>query len=254
MSENTAGAVPKPGPPVPKPSPPGFKPAPNGNLRTVVVMDYQNVHLVGRNRFRGPAAPAHESLIHPLRYAQRLISDRNANQRPGYPQAVLSRVEVFRGQPDANHEPTAYARNSSQTIEWRSPGPPEVRVTNRTLKYQYLRDAQGWKIKDIHGKDEVDWSTAPSEKGVDVLCALAVYQATFEPNVDLVILASIDSDLVPALHAAQDAGRAKIETACWGDRSYGGFGQLRVDKCRPSLWNTALSHSAFEASIDPKSY
>lgn len=40
-------------------------------------------------------------------------------------------------------------------------------------------------------------------------------RAAQEPDVDVVILASHDSDLEPALEMAVDDGHAKIETAGW---------------------------------------
>lgn len=236
-------AVPKPGPRV----------VTQTELRTVVVVDYQNIHLVGRNRFRGKDTPAHECLIHPLHFATRLVAERNSRQKDGHLPAKLSQVDVYRGQPDATHDPVAFGRNDSQAIEWRS-SDPRVKVHLRTLRYEYQRDAQGRKIKNIHGKYEVDWTKKPEEKGVDVLCALRVYQAALDPAVDLVILASIDTDLIPALNLAHDTRKAKIETAFWGDRSFGGFGQLRLDKPRGSIWGTPLSRDDFEAAVDPKAY
>lgn len=43
------------------------------SLRAAVVIDYQNVHLVGAQLFH-PFARPHEHLVHPLGYAQRLIT------------------------------------------------------------------------------------------------------------------------------------------------------------------------------------
>ena len=38
-----------------------------------VIMDYQNMHLTGHDRFTPPGIPKHESLIHPLLFADEVI-------------------------------------------------------------------------------------------------------------------------------------------------------------------------------------
>ncbi|NMH98748.1 NYN domain-containing protein [Pseudonocardia sp. K10HN5] len=57
----------------------------------------------------------------------------------------------------------------------------------------------------------------PREKGVDVRCALTFVREARQPDIDLVILASHDSDLDPALDEAAALGMAKVETFCWVD-------------------------------------
>lgn len=230
------------------------KPAPPKVLKAVVVMDYQNVHLVGRKRFRPHSEPTHLSVIHPLVYANRLIDKRNARQRVGFSKARLSKVHVFRGQPDSTFDPIGYGASLAQTEAWEKSNPDVVHITNRALTYEYVRDATGSKIRDIHGNFIQKPGSKPSEKGVDVLCALAAYRAAQEEDVDLVILASIDSDLVPVLHAIQESRAAKVETACWGDRRYGPYGELRTDPGYPDIWTTHLDREDFEAVVDSTVY
>ncbi len=66
--------------PVPVPTPPP--------LRTSVVMDYQNVHLVGHDVFPS-ARPLlrHETLVDPLLFSTQLIKARNLAMQAGYPRA-----------------------------------------------------------------------------------------------------------------------------------------------------------------------
>lgn len=94
-----------------------------------------------------------------------------------------------------------------------------TKVIYRPLKYPYLRDLEGARIKDKNGNNLVG---KPEEKGIDVLCALAVVREAQNANIDLVILASQDTDLVPALNEAIAYRSAKIETCSWyssGNRS-----------------------------------
>ncbi len=81
-------------------------------------------------------------------------------------------------------------------------------VVHRPLKYRYERDAAGRPRIGIDGKRIVE---SKCEKGIDVLCALALVREAQRPDVDLVILASHDSDLEPALDEALVLGSAKIE-------------------------------------------
>jgi uncharacterized LabA/DUF88 family protein len=80
-----------------------------------------------------------------------------------------------------------------------------------------------------------DWPNKPArEKGVDVLVALKVVRAALDPQFDVVILASHDTDLEPALEIAVGDGQAKIEPAGWSSARV-----LRPSGVR--LWHTALS-------------
>jgi len=69
-------------------------------LRTSVVIDYQNLHLTGHGLFEATKyLPKHETLVDPLHFANLLLDARNKGQRAGFPTAVLQRVLVFRGEP-----------------------------------------------------------------------------------------------------------------------------------------------------------
>jgi hypothetical protein len=89
----------------------------------------------------------------------------------------------------------------------------------------------------------------------EALIALALVREAARSTTDLVILASRDSDLRPALDEALDLGRAKIETTTWHD-------PLRPGQCRPlqpddekrRLWNTRLSETEFQRSLDRRNY
>lgn len=92
------------------------------------------------------------------------------------------------------------------------------------------------------------------EKGIDVLCALAVVRETRRPDVDLVVLASHDSDLEPALDEALGLRSAKIETFSWYDPAQ----RHRIRQLRPgagrSIWNTRLGEGEFRNCWDLTDY
>jgi hypothetical protein len=221
------------------------------DLRTTVVMDYQNVHLTGHELFpccdRGPL---HTCLVDPLLFAEQLLRTRNETQEPGRAQASLSRVLVYRGQPSARYDPKPYARNQAQKAHWERD--PRVEVTLRPLKYVVVRDAAtGRAVLDPNGQETI---LSKREKGVDVLCAMAVVREARRIDTDLVILASADSDLEPALDEALELKSAKIETFAWHDAER----SRRANQLRPGggrrLWHTRLAEPQFRASWDLTDY
>lgn len=220
------------------------------NLRAVVVIDYQNVHLTGHGLFEvSRYGPAHEALVDPLHFANQLIQTRNQLQRPGMDHASLSRVLVYRGQPSSEHDPKPYARNQAQKARWERDH--RVAVQLRQLKYRYEYDDAGNLILDSNGKRIV---ADKFEKGVDVLCALALVREARRPDIDLVILASQDSDLEPALDEAIALHTAKIETFCWFDRSQPKRGRQLRPGAGKTVWNTRLGETEFRNCWDLTDY
>ncbi len=218
------------------------------DLRAVVVMDYQNVHLTAHGLFDvSRHRPRHESLVDPLNFANQLMIRRNGLQRPGMAHAVLTKVLVFRGQPSPEHDADAYARNQAQKAHWQRDD--RVCVTLRPLKYKYQYD-DGNVLLDDDGRRV--W-VGKSEKGVDVLCALALVIESLNPDVDLVVLASADSDLAPALDQALALRTAKIETTSWFDPAR----PKKSSQLRPSeraVWNTRLGEEEFKRCQDLTAY
>lgn len=186
----------------------------------------------------------------PLLFATHLLRERNASQRPGMPAAVLRRVEVFSGQPSPEHDPDGYARRQAQKAQWERDA--RVTVTLRPLKYEYVRDDSGAYATDVDGRRIV--VGAPREKGVDVLCALAAIRAAQDAAVDLVIIASSDTDLAPVIDEVRRIGTAKVETCCWWDDARRiGYRINPTDRTKP-VWNTRLPERVFHACRDVTDY
>ena len=172
-------------------------------LRTTIVVDYQNVHLVGHGLFVSNGSLAqHETLVDPLLFAQQLLRVRNEHQKPDMPLAVPRRVLVFRGLPSPEHDPDGYRRNQAQKAHWERD--KRVTVTYRPLKYEYERAADGHPASDVYGRKIVK---SKREKGIDVLCALAAVGGSQDAATDLVILASSDTDLAPGVEHQAERGR-----------------------------------------------
>lgn len=227
-------------------------------LRTSLVIDYQNVHLTARDVFN-PRGESHDSLIHPMLFARRALVQRNARQREGHEHASLSRVTVFRGLPHVDYDWEQNRRCLDQATAWRNAG---ANVELRDLKYRYQTAADGQPVLDINGKKVP--IGRPKEKGIDVLCALACVREAARPDVDLVILASRDTDLVPALDEVYDfrgldpVRYARIETVSWFNARALQEGAQSGGSLRPTaprrIWNTNLDRACYDASLDRTQY
>jgi uncharacterized LabA/DUF88 family protein len=214
-----------------------------------MVIDYQNVHLVGHEAF--PCSrdlDRHRCLVDPLLFAEQVLAARNANQASGYAAAQLRDVWVYRGLPSSEFDPDDNARSLAQQMHWERD--PRVHVKLRPLRYTVDRDATGRPILDIHGRKTI---LEKREKGVDVLCALAFVREAARPDIDLVLLASHDSDLEPAIDEARDLGSAKVEVFRWNSPDSFVY-QLRAsDRAKP-VWCTRLDERGFQASWDTTPY
>lgn len=212
-------------------------------LRAAVIIDYQNVHMTGAG-LHYPNDLLHQHVIHPVRYAERLISERNSKQRDSVYLAEVTRILVQRGLPSPEVNKNSYNRNQSQKAAWESD--PRVKVTHRPLRYNYEYDDQGKKLISTEGIPVTKGK--PAEKGIDVLCALELVRCAASKDIDLVILCSQDTDLEPALDMALEFGSAKIETASW--YAPGQYSSREIHATNRSVWNTRMDFTCFDDSCE----
>jgi hypothetical protein len=132
--------------------------------------------------------PARAALIHPLRVAERILARR---RRAG----ELTAVQVYRGRPNPERQPTLAAVNDGQTVAWERD--PRVRVVRRNLNYR------GWPAQP------------PQEKGIDVALAVDLIRTAMLEQYDVAVVFSGDTDLLPAIETAFEHTRPNIEIACW---------------------------------------
>lgn len=208
-----------------------------GDLRTVVVLDHQNMHLQGYRTYVPRTKKLSATVLEPAKFANELIAARNLGQQTGRDRAVLAGVEVYRGLPSGWNDQESYKYVLTQNSRWQRD--PRVSVTARPMKYTRTFGPKPGQV-----------THHPHQKGVDVLIALAVLRAMRRPDVDLVILASHDSDLRAVLDEAIAVGGAKIETCCWAAKK----SPATAPQLRPTapahVWNTRLGESDFLNSID----
>lgn len=204
-------------------------------LAVKMVIDYQNIHLTAHDNFAPNGTAKHESLIHPLLFAQQWLKTRNhqkttAAMSSGESVALLQldKVVAYRGLPSNKENPEGYRRNQAQKSEWTRDR--RVEVIYRPLKYSWVNG-----VRNVQ------------EKGVDVLVALDFVRSADRQAADVLVLASHDSDMEPALAAALESERCTIETVGW-------YGSRALKVPHESIWHTRLSAPEFVHSRDRKDY
>lgn len=82
--------------------------------------------------------------------------------------------------------------------------------------------------------------------------ALTLVRLARSGQFDVVVLASRDTDLAPALDEAHKLNGAKVEAAKWYDPSNKRtFGSIKTDA---RIWTTSMKREHFTASLDPFNY
>lgn len=205
--------------------------------RALVVIDYQNIHLTAHDVYAPDGLAKHLTLVHPLYFATQTIHHRNkqleADDSVANPPADLAAVAVFRGLPSNKHDPKPYQYSQAQKSEWTRDR--RVKVNYRPLRYRWDSSA-GKQVK--------------TEKGVDVLVALAAVDAARESEFDVVILATHDTDLEPAVEVGLKLAR---QSGSWFE-TVGWSGCKILKPNGPRQWHTTLGGSAFVNSRDRKQY
>jgi uncharacterized LabA/DUF88 family protein len=158
-----------------------------------VFIDYQNVHLSAWECFASYSTPRHESLIHPGKFADAVTAVWN-EQNDDDLRAV--RVFVYRGLPDPRREGRQNSRVNQQHSHWAR----DDRVTVNARPLRYPRE---W-------PDE-----RAQEKGVDVMLALGVVRCAIDSECDRVIVATRDSDILPAIEMAEVEKPGSVIIATW---------------------------------------
>ena len=194
-----------------------------GGARVGLFIDFQNIHLTARDVFAPPATSAQDTLIHPVLFAERVLALRASES----PEDVLSKIVVFRGVPSNARQPRLYGAAQAQRANWSRD--KRVQVEYRTLRYSSRA------------------GDPPREKGVDVQLAIEVVRAAhLREDLDVVIVATHDTDLEPAITMATESQRVVIETAGWR-----GCRRLRAGV---RLRHTTLDAADFVATRDRRDY
>jgi hypothetical protein len=117
-----------------------------------------------------------------------------------------------------------------QSAAWRRSG---VEVWSRLLSYPR------------------DWpSSPPQEKGVDVAIATDIVSLSLRRVCDVIVVASADTDLRPAIEEARLRSDVKIEVAAW----WGEHSRQRLSVPGSNIWCHWLRRADYERVRDNTGY
>ena len=110
----------------------------------MIFLDYQNVHLGARELFTGYGTPVQDSLVHPVKIAERIIEKRRFG-------GECTGIRVYRGRPNPERQPTLTAANDAQTSAWERD--ERVVVRRRTLNYRGWPEERPRRCRPPHLRD-----------------------------------------------------------------------------------------------------
>ena len=112
-----------------------------------------------------------------------------------YTDRELSDVRIYTGRPDRTRQPRGHRANVRQSQAWARSG---VGVYPRLLRYP-----RGWP------------AAPPFEKGVDVELAVDIVSLSLRRVCDVIVVASADTDLLPAIDEVRRRTPVVVEVAAW---------------------------------------
>jgi len=139
-------------------------------MRASLFIDYQNMYRSARDAFGWKSAPPHFGNFRPDALAAHLSSRNHTLD--------IDRIRVYTGIHTPQRNPAQNTNMNRRLAAWIASAPDRVEVFPRPLAYR---------------GDRVQ------EKGVDVELAIDVVALALDDAYDALILASADTDLVPAL-------------------------------------------------------
>ena len=96
-----------------------------------------------------------------------------------------------------------------------------------------------------------DWpASPPREKGVDVAIATDIVSLSLRRACDVVVVASADTDLLPAIEETRSRTRVKVEVASW----WGPGSRQRLSVPGSNLWCHWLRRDDYERVRDDTDY
>ena len=143
--------------------------------RAVVFVDYQNMYRSAREAFGWQSEASHFGSFRPYALGRQMVRDEKC---------VLTQVRVYTGIHTPHRNAVLHGHMQRRMLAWVAAAPDKVQVFPRSLRY------------DAHGKAR--------EKGVDVELAIDIVALATDDAFDTLVVASADTDLVPAIQFVAD--------------------------------------------------
>lgn len=194
--------------------------------RLILFIDAQNLYHTAGNSFFNRPDPGASGQFDPMALG-RLITDRDRSS------PVLHEVRIYTGRPDSAKSPKSYSAHMKQCAAWINAG---AIVISRTLKYP-----PNWPAERAQ------------EKGIDVALAVDYVTLAVENRYDIGVVASTDSDLLPALEYVYSLGARggpRAAVMAWSSKT----GNPRLSIPGAHLWCYWFDRSDFDSVSDPTNY
>lgn len=168
--------------------------------RAAVFIDWQNCYHCAREAFHDELAPSRCGNVRPKAFSEMLVEKGESGDR-------LVHIGIYRGEPDPRKDPRTHAAHTRQRQAWLDEcGSELLRVRTRALRYP-----PGRPLSDAE------------EKGVDVQLAIDAMVMALHGEYDLAVLASADTDLLPAVEGLlalkEKHGKPDIAVVGWAGTS-----------------------------------
>jgi uncharacterized LabA/DUF88 family protein len=198
-------------------------------LRVWVFIDAQNLYRDAREAFHAQGGPSSYGQVNPRQFGELVVSRSSARSpRP----RQLEEVRIYTGTPSSSKHPKANAAHMKQRASWESQG---VKVFARPLRYP-----RNWPAEKA------------LEKGVDVALAVDLVFNGARRFYDVAVVASTDTDLLPALEAVYELRRAwgepQLEVTCWSPLTK----RLRLEG--QTLWCHLFDQADYDTIRDRTNY
>jgi uncharacterized LabA/DUF88 family protein len=168
--------------------------------RVAVFLDWQNVYHCAREAFHDEFDPSRYGSVRPRAFAELLTDKGQASDQ-------LVHIGIYRGEPNPRKDAQTHAAHMRQRQAWKDDcGEELLRVRSRPLRY-----LMGRPLKDAE------------EKGVDVQLAIDAMVMGLRGEYDLAILATADTDLLPAVEGLlalkEETGKPEVAVIGWAGTS-----------------------------------
>jgi uncharacterized LabA/DUF88 family protein len=196
--------------------------------RTIVFVDYQNMYRSARDAFGWASENGRFGNFRPYGLGRQMVRE---------PDRMLTEVRIYTGIHTPQRKATLNAMMQRRMAAWVAEQPDKVHVLPRPLRYSSNRP-QG------------------EEKGIDVELAIDIVSLALDDLFDVCVLASADTDLVPALQLVADRFPDKTLVTLGFDPEPGCEGRTPapLDLPRGKVFRRRIPRSDFDRIADKRNF
>jgi uncharacterized LabA/DUF88 family protein len=193
-------------------------------MRAFVFIDYQNMYRSAREAFGWEEQGGQYGSFRPLGFARYVTQSDDRDLRA---------VRVYTGVPTPEGDAKGHGAMQRRLQAWRDEDRSLVSVHDRPLRYPPRKGR---------------------EKGVDVQLAVDFVRLALDDEYDLAVVASADSDLVPALEFVCGRFEEKVIEAIAWEPNFGCDAAAPIDVPGGGIVRRALAQTEFDKFSDRRNF